>query len=550
MTRRPLLIVLALACLALLLAAPAAGARSAKVAAGRPALANSANGLASILVPVSYPIELSGRVAKLRVALVAPGGKRIRAWVLHERLNGGKRRLPERRRRFTYVHRVGLDARLSRQARNGATVRVLASGRTDVDGDGEAELRSSDRFAGKASNGRRPQPLCSSLPQLRVRSGGRVSLPLPVCDRARKWRAVGKGAAGKVRVRRGRLIYQAPKGFQGSDGFRIVAKGVRQFGRATVGAPSGVVVRALGDSVTAGFGYYSNGKNFPLDDLFTCEPSKTLFNDACSSNSTSTKAVEGAPEYAPDYGLANDVSWAAQWANEHGITNYKNFAVSGSEPGNWAPGGFLYKYTKQIEAEDPDYLLLTLGANPLLSKLLTSPRDLWCAATSELPEFEACIREEFAKVGLRTNLKNVYAELLSRTAATIYVMQYHLSIPWSALADSTLEIARANQMLNEEVAAVVAEMGNSRMQLVIPPPFDVGIDIAPVHPSTYTCRIYPVDGPSVQSTGTQIELEDHPLSFCSGPAGGGENWVIDNDTGIHPSAAGYRQMASQVPAPK
>jgi aminopeptidase N len=33
------------------------------------------------------------------------------------------------------------------------------------------------------------------------------------------------------------------------------------------------------------------------------------------------------------------------------------------------------------------------------------------------------------------------------------------------------------------------------------------------------------------------------------PVGGGPPWVISGDTGIHPSAAGYAQMASQVPPP-
>ena len=103
--------------------------------------------------------------------------------------------------------------------------------------------------------------------------------------------------------------------------------------------------------------------------------------------------------------------------------------------------------------------------------------------------------------------------------------------------------------LNGEIASLAAELGSSRLQVVAPPHFNVGIDISPVYPSHYTCRLYPVDGPSVQSTGTQDELESHALSFCSGPAGGGEPWVIDGDTGIHPSAAGYTQMGSQVPAP-
>jgi hypothetical protein len=159
------------------------------------------------------------------------------------------------------------------------------------------------------------------------------------------------------------------------------------------------------------------------------------------------------------------------------------------------------------------------------------------------------VRAEFAKVELRKYLRSVYADLLANTQATIFVMQYHLSVPWSALAYSATEIALMGKLLNLEIASVAAEAGNSRLRVVAPPHFNVGIDISPVYPSRYTCRLYPVDGPSVQSTGTQDELESHVLSFCSGPAGGGEPWVINGDTGIHPSAAGYSQMASQVPAP-
>jgi hypothetical protein len=88
--------------------------------------------------------------------------------------------------------------------------------------------------------------------------------------------------------------------------------------------------------------------------------------------------------------------------------------------------------------------------------------------------------------------------------------------------------------------------------VVTPPHFNVGLSLEPVYPSSYTCSYfeYGVDGPSVQSTPTQDELEAaHYLSFCEGPKGGGAPWVISGDTGIHPSAAGYAQMASQVPAP-
>jgi lysophospholipase L1-like esterase len=557
MTRRrlttPLVLASLVALLALAVAAPAGAkpakvAPPAKVAVGHPTVGTSANSLASILVPVHYPIELKGRLAELRVALIGARGETIRSWVLHERINGGKERLPDRRRRFTFVHRVGLNASLSRRLRQGAMVRVLGSGKLDVNEDGKPEMNSRDASTSRPLGGPRPQPVCSSVPHLRVKRGGRISVPLPVCDSARNWTAARWASRGNVLVRGERFIYNARKGFQGTDEIQLESKGLTQYAQVTVGAASGAVVRALGDSVTAGFGYYSTGKEIELENLLECRPAEKNFNDACSSNSVGTVSKEGPVEYAPDYGLAKNISWAAQWANEYGITNYKNFAISGSEPGNWAPPeGTFYKKTFQVEQENPDYILLTLGANPLLSRLLTSPKDLWCAATSTLEEFEECIEEEFVKVGLRSNLRRTYKELLARTAATIYVMQYPLSIPWSALLDSSTKIALAEALLNREITSAVAEFGNSRLLLVTPPHFNVGIDIEPVYPSRYTCSSfgYRVDGRSVQSIGTQDELKGfHFPSFCAGP-----NWVINHDTGIHPSAAGYKQMALQIPSP-
>ena len=517
---------------------------------GSPRIGTSANGLASILVPVEYPILLAGRVVKTRISLVeGRRERRIRSWVLHERLSGGEVRRPDPRRHFTFVHKVGLNADLSRRLRQGAWVQVIASGALDVDEDGKAELRSVDFSTGRPPAGVRQKMACSSIPHLRVKRGARVSLPLPVCNRDPDWLVSLSQSRGSVRVRGGRLIYKAPQRFRGSDQIKLLGRGTRQYARITVGAPSGLVVRALGDSVTAGFGYFASGKQMVFGDLLDCRPAERQFNDACSSNSVSEESKEGPVEYAPDYGLANNVSWAAQWANEFGITNFKNFAVSGSQPGNWAPGGGFYATTRQIESEDPDYILLTLGANPLLSNVLFGLRNMECGVESELPEFETCVREEFAKVGLRQNLRSVYADLVNRTTATIFLMQYHLSVPWSALAYSSTEIALMGKLLNLEIASVAAEVGSSRLRVVAPPHFNVGVDVSPVYPSRYTCRLYPVDGPSVQSDGTQDELERHILSFCSGPAGGGPTWVINGDTGIHPSATGYSQMASQLPAP-
>ena len=235
------------------------------------------------------------------------------------------------------------------------------------------------------------------------------------------------------------------------------------------------------------------------------------------------------------------------------MSDYANLAVSGSEPSDWTAGGQFHSTTKRVAEEDPDYILLTIGANPLLAEMLFGVDEMGCAIWSDVfGKYRECVEEAFAAVGLRANLKELYTELVATTSATIYLMQYHLSVPASALAYSATQIAAMGQMLNEEIASVAAEVHIARLLPVAPPHFNVGIDISPVYPSAYTCSSlgYPVDGRSVQSEPTQDELRiDHPLSFCPGPAEG-PPWVIGGDTGIHPSAAGYAQMAAQVPAPR
>ena len=258
----------------------------------------------------------------------------------------------------------------------------------------------------------------------------------------------------------------------------------------TVAAHEGIRVRAIGDSVTAGFGYYEEGSLMELEDLFVCKPSESN-DDACSSNSSNRENM--APlAFAPDYGLANNVSWAAQWANEYGVSDYKNLAVSGSEPSNWLPGGSLYELTEEVEAEDPDYILMTIGANPLLSNLLFGLDNMGCAIWADIVEdFPECVEENFAEVHLRQNLEAVYRELLEKTSAKIYISGYHLSIPSISLAYSANQIAKMDSMLNEEIeaASLAVDPVRARLESFEPPHFNVGIELE-TWPATYTCSFF------------------------------------------------------------
>ena len=557
---------LALACLVGLLLVPGASAAEPKVEVGRVGLALPEDGRGALLVPVRYPIQLVGQRLELRLSLRRPGRGTIDSWISRTHANGGPLRLPERRRWFSFVHRIDLSRRTTRRIRRGLMPRpiavVNASAALDVNRDGSADLAAGDTE-------RQPLPrdyarrLCATVPQLRARPGRSVSARLPACGTSVRWH-VSRARHGTATIRDGRLVYRPARGFRGTESLELRGRRAGAGSSARRGRPMAPVqikvlsgaevsVRALGDSVTAGFGYYDDGSLMQFTSLLDCKPGAKTYDDACSSNSLNRDDEAAQVEYAPDYGLSNNVSWAAQWANQYGVANYANFAVSGSEPKDWSPGGQFYDTTKRVEAESPDYILLTAGANPLLSEMLFGIDNMGCAIWADVfGRYRECIEGAFAGVKLRANLKSLYTELVDNTHATIYLMQYPLSVPSAALAYSATQIAMMGQLLNDQIASVAAEVSSTRLQVIAPPHFNVGIDVSPVFPSEYTCSSlgYLVDGRSVQSDPSQDELLiDHPLSFCPGPAVG-EPWVISGDTGIHPSAPGYAQMASQLPAPE
>ncbi|MBN9491795.1 hypothetical protein J0H33_00400, partial [bacterium] len=488
----------------------------------------------------------------------------------------GPPRAPERRRAFTFVHEIDLKPKIVAGLKKawaegrGPTVTVEAQGGIDIDGDGKADIKSKRiprrivplpaGGSNAAHAGKGVQPFCASFPVVQVQPGGQTKIPLPACDKKVRWSVTAGASAGTAQLGADEVTYTAPKtpGTQtiGLDHGTVVIKVAAPWAALTPAgsAPKvpGPVVRALGDSVTAGFGYYGDGKEMGILELDECKPFGAVLDDACSSNSTATKNGLKEVPYAPDYGLANNISWAAQWANEYGITNYKNFAVSGSEPVNWAPGGNLYPTTKKIEEENPDYILMTIGANPILSETLFGLEPMRCALESDIfGGYKECVEKAFENVDLERELKKLYTNLVESTKATIYVMEYHLSVPSSALLYSSVQIAEMAKLMNEAIAKVVAEVNSPRLQAIEPPHFNVGVNLSPVYPSTDECHYLGelVDGPSVQSTPSQVALRiTNPLTFCGGPVSG-EPWVISGDTGIHPSATGYAQMASKLPPP-
>lgn len=325
---RRTLAVTCLALLCLLAAALPATAAPAKVKVGKVAVAQTAGGRTALLVPTVHPIEMAGRRVHLSVTLRRPDGSAIHTWSDRPLANAGPPRSPDRRQRFRFVHTIVVEPEWVAALRPPNRVTVTARARLDADRDGKPEAGSLDTAVRAVPDPQRETAVCGTPPKRRAKPGQRVVVALPVCDRGTRWAIAERPERGSARIRAGKLVFRSGAKFRGTAALTLAGS---RSGAATsvtpvdaltpvvitVGTAKSPVVRVFGDSVTAGFGYFEKGEPMPLEDLLSCRPGATKYDDACSSNSKvrSNKAKE--VEYSADYGLANNVSWAAPWAFAH-----------------------------------------------------------------------------------------------------------------------------------------------------------------------------------------------------------------------------------------
>lgn len=465
--------------------------------------------------------------------------------------------------RVGYGHRIALGASASAAVRSAAArgpvrVQVVGQSRLLIRGRRRpaevATSRASSRLPPPSSwRGRlapRPAPVCERGRE-RATAGRRTLIALRCMgDSPRVALAAGprRGGVSVVDSQPGAAIvsYRAPSSEGTSD--VLVVRATNATGSAVT--PRAIAVRpftmrAVGDSVTAGFGFLGDGTPMGATQFPSCIPPAAL-NDRCSSNSPNGPGSAGDPAWTTDYGLGNRVAWPAQFAAANGIgaASFENRAVSGAAPADWATGGQLNAVLAGVVADDPDLTVMTLGANPLLDIFLEG-RGIGCAATLSDSAFRACIQGYIDGQELVPRLRSVIAQLLVAPGNRVVVSQYHQSIPAATIFGvSSLRIL--GEVLNANVAAAVqgAPGFGSRVFLMTPPLFPVGLP-----PGDVSCpgEIFTsvVDGQSRQSRAAQDELEvDDPLSFC----GSTEYWIISADTGIHPSVAGHAQLAAALGA--
>lgn len=329
-------------------------------------------------------------------------------------------------------------------------------------------------------------------------------------------------------------------------------------------APSVPRVVALGDSYTAGFGYYDDGTEW--DDLFACTDTEDVVvkNNPCSSNST-LRSMKGDLQFAPDYGFANQVSWAAQVARALGVTaetaadRYANLAISGSTGREWAEDKLIFDQLgganglDAVAALEPDIVLITLGGNPTLSRVLLGGGER--CQKFDKPVQAAPLTDCFASLveedGTTAALVTVYERLLDSTDAQVMVLTYPQVIPQLGLtlggwSPEALLVARdaLNTAVMDAVTQVREEHSEGARLLTGDPQFAVGLPPGDfTSPTDCFGRAQSqdgADGPSNQSTPTQeLYAEDFAESgWCAGVP-----WTIAADTGVHPNVTGYAELA-------
>lgn len=311
------------ALLALAPAAGAAGAAPAKVRVGKVRLATAPSGQPALLVPVTYPIEMAGRLVRLKVSLRRPNGGLVRVWRDRSPANAGPLGTPERRGRFLFVHRIDVDAAAAVELRAANRLHLAAKANLNPDRDSGRERYWQDTDVQPVPLASGGAPVCSTPPRLRARPGREVVVPLPLCTQATRWSISERPDVGSARIRDGALVFRSSPRFRGTAALSLVGHPAGKASTSvtpafavapvlvTVGATQAPVVRALGDSVTAAFGYYEDGSQMSIARLFSCRPPVGKYDDACSSNSKVQSNTVKEVEYATDYGLSNNVSWVA-----------------------------------------------------------------------------------------------------------------------------------------------------------------------------------------------------------------------------------------------
>lgn len=348
------------------------------------------------------------------------------------------------------------------------------------------------------------------------------------------------------------------------------------------GDPPDVVF--IGDSVTAGFGYLGSSENAPNvsgavnssfanawyfgdNSLSDCSPIDGTPDDRCSNNN-----VSGAPWNAGAWQpgpKAPTVSYSYQIAakqNPAGAASVQNWAITGSTPAQWDTGG---AFNPQLQTIKNSYVVMTLGANPILASFLKirvagslqangacSDSTMWLGWTGwwAYPNSHVvdCANQQWALNKQSQHLESVYQTLL-KNGNRVLALQYYRTCPWSfgnwqpngniANGPAAGNSCPSQKQKVSECSNCPVDGSTTQWAQAVAAQNAMNDNIAAaVGEAQQWAKANNINPANLQiATPDQSAWADHQAWSPS-------SWVFKNDTWIHPSAAGHAQLAATVTA--
>jgi lysophospholipase L1-like esterase len=159
-------------------------------------------------------------------------------------------------------------------------------------------------------------------------------------------------------------------------------------------------VRGIGDSVASGFGQHQNA-----------------FQNGRCAISLPTTRCDNPRE-----------SWPAKFAagltatDRDGLpVDFKSYAVGGATSADFDAGGRLESRVDDLIADDPDVILITLGANDLLTSTVLGKRVLEPSCLLR----RGCAAKRLEKRGTVKHLKALLGRLVLATGADVLISRYY-----------------------------------------------------------------------------------------------------------------------------
>lgn len=346
------------------------------------------------------------------------------------------------------------------------------------------------------------------------------------------------------------------------------------------GADASRDVVAIGDSVTAAFGYNANDAALEngwmtLKDCNQEAEYPKLPQNSCSNNRTSGLPWQGGGERAGDVAYPMQFrAWLRDASRAAGVgsaPDVRNWAVSGARPAHWDPqpmgddptnrnnsaGGFSGQ-TAQIR---DSLVVMTLGANRLLADFLnidfaypmawfgdiagdyakcTGARGwIWGYDEAGRSRLKRCFDEDWAIQRQGEHLVSVYQQLL-RQNNKVLVVGYHLACPSTFGTWQQMSFI-AGPAAGGRCTAYKGDNGMSQWDQAV---YVSGLLNEAVDGAVRSAQAWA----RTNAPGSQIAFVDTASlnDWSSHQTWSGDPWVFPNDTGIHPSRAGHAQMARNV----